>query len=127
MPGTLCFCSHVLETICNKRYRVIKISEKLLRYYATFKVRKCESLLSKINTFLQKTTTCTGLQAGQIFSVSIWYTYFFNFGRGFCGPFLCYFQKLQLLLVKIFWNNFCCIVSTSTCMSSKIVFQIFKI
>ena len=36
---------------------------------------------------------------------------FFNFGRGFFTfPFLCYFQKLQLLDVKIFWTNFCCIV-----------------
>ena len=42
-----------------------------LRYYATFKVRKCESLFYKINTFLQKTTTCIGLQAEQIFSENI--------------------------------------------------------
>ena len=34
-----------------------------LRYYATFKVRKVESLFYKINTCLQKTTTCIGLQA----------------------------------------------------------------
>ena len=42
-----------------------------LRYYATFKVRKFESLFDKINTCLQKTTTCIGLQADQIFSVNI--------------------------------------------------------
>ena len=42
-----------------------------LRYYATFKVRKFESLFYKINTCLQKTTTCIGLQVEQIFSVNI--------------------------------------------------------
>ena len=46
-------------------------SLKALRYYATFKVRKFESLLYKINTCLQKTITCIGLQAQQIFSVNI--------------------------------------------------------
>ena len=47
-----------------------------LRYYATFKVKKFESLFYKINTCLQKATTCIGLQAEQIFSVNIYYTYF---------------------------------------------------
>ena len=42
-----------------------------LRYYATFKVRKFESLFNKINASLQKTTTCIGLQAEQIFSVNM--------------------------------------------------------
>ena len=42
-----------------------------LSYYATFKVRKFESLFYKINTCLQKTTTCIGLQAEQIFPVNI--------------------------------------------------------
>ena len=46
------------------------------------------------NTFLQKTTTCIGLQAEQIFSVNI-YPYFFNFGRGFCGSFSVLFPKAQ--------------------------------
>ena len=45
-----------------------------LRFYATFKVRKFESLLYKINPCLQKTTTCIGLQAEQIFPVNIQYT-----------------------------------------------------
>ena len=35
---------------------------------------------------------------------------FFNFGRAFCGLFVSYFQKLQLLVVKKFWTKFCCIV-----------------
>ena len=43
----------------------------ILRYYATFKVREFEWLFYKINTFLQKTTTCIGLEAEQIFSVNI--------------------------------------------------------
>ena len=81
-----------------------------LSYYATFKVRKSESLFYKINACLQNATTCIGLQAEQIFSVNIWLTYFFNFGRGFWGLFLCYFQKLQLLAVKKIWSNFYCIV-----------------
>ena len=49
------------------------------------------------------------LQAEQIFSVNIWYIYFFNSVGGFCGFFLYYFQKLQLLVTKFFWNNYCCI------------------
>ena len=65
-----------------------------LRYYATFKVKKFESLFYKINTCLQKATTCIGLQAEQIFSVNIYYTYFSILGVTFTVPFLCYFQKL---------------------------------
>ena len=42
-----------------------------LRYYATFKVTKFESLFYKINTCLQKTATFIGFQAEQIFSVNI--------------------------------------------------------
>ena len=81
-----------------------------LRYYATFKVRKFESLFYKINKCLQKATTCTGLRAEQIFSVNIWYTYFSILGVAFTIPFLRYFQKFQLLVVKKFWINFCSIV-----------------
>ena len=43
---------------------------RVLRYYATFKVRKFELQFYKINTCLQKTTTCIGLQAEPIFSVN---------------------------------------------------------
>ena len=74
-----------------------------LRYYATFKMRKFESLFYKTNTTnTKKTTTCIGLQAEQIFSVNILYTYFSILGVAFAVSFLCYFQKLQLLVVKIF-------------------------
>ena len=41
-----------------------------LRHYATFKLKKIESLFYKINTFLQKSTTCIGFQAEQILCVS---------------------------------------------------------
>ena len=82
----------------------------VLRYYATFKVRKFDSLFYKINTLLQKTNTCIGLRAKQIFLVNIKYTYFSILGMAFAVPFLCYFQKLQLLVLKKIWTNFCCIV-----------------
>ena len=52
-----------------------------LRYYAALKVRKFESLFYKIDTCLQKTTTCIGLQAEHIFSVNVSYMYFVNFGE----------------------------------------------
>ena len=74
-----------------------------LSYYATFKVRKSESLFYKINTCLQKTTTCIGLRADEIFSVNILYIIqiynicilqiFFDFRRGFCGSFPVLFSK----------------------------------
>ena len=62
---------------------------------------KVESFFYKVNTYLQKSITCIGLQADRsnVLSKYINYT-FFNFGRGFAVPFLCYFQKLQLLVVK---------------------------
>ena len=75
-----------------------------LRYYATFKVRKIESLFYKINTCLQKTTTCIGLQVEQIFSVNTKYIFYFNFGPGFCGSFSVFFHKLQLLVINFFFN-----------------------
>ena len=51
---------------------------------------------------LEKPTTCTGLQAEQIFLVNIYYTYFSILGMALSVPLLCYFQKLQLLVVKKF-------------------------
>ena len=62
-------------------------------------MRKIESLFYKIKTCLQKTTTCIGLQAELIFSVNI-STYFSILGVAFAVPFVCYFQKLQLLVEK---------------------------
>ena len=88
-----------LITICGKScisaVWVVFECTFVLRYYATFKVRKWV-VFYKSNTCLQKATTCIGLQAEQIFSIK----------KGF----LCYFQKLQLHVVEKFWTNFCCIV-----------------
>ena len=78
---------------------LVRHSSLRLRY-ATFKARKCESFY-KINTFLQKVTTCIGLQANTYFSILC---------VAFAAPFLSYFQKLQLLVANKFWTNFCCIV-----------------
>ena len=38
------------------------------------------------------------------------FTFFFIFGLGFCGSFLCYFQKLQLFVKNKFLNSFRCIL-----------------
>ena len=63
-------------------------------------VRKIELQFYKIKTCLRKTTTCIGLQAGQIFSENM-YIQFLNtiFGVAFAVPFLSYFQKLYLLVM----------------------------
>ena len=97
-----------------------------LKYYATFKVRKFDSLLYKINTFLQKTTTCTRLRTEQIFSVNIWYTYFSILGVAFTVSFLCYFQKLQLLVVKKFWTNICCCIVLLYLWAQKVCLKFLK-
>ena len=82
-----------------------------------------ESLFYKINTCLQKTTTCIGLRPEHIFSVNFQYIYFFNSGLGFYRSFLCY---LQLLIIKRFWNSFF-LHCTSIGMTSNSMTQIFKI
>ena len=79
-----------------------------LMYYATFTVRKLESLFYKIDTLLQKTTACIRLQAEQIFTIKI-YTFFSILGMASVVPPLFYLQKLQLLVVKKISNNFCSI------------------
>ena len=59
-----------------------------------------------------KTTTYIGLQGEQIFSVNI-LTYFSILGVALyviAVLFLCYFQKLQLLVAQKIWTDFCCIV-----------------
>ena len=97
-----------------------------LRYYATLKVRKFELLLCKINTFLQKTTTCIGLQVEQIFAVNREYTYFSILGVVFAVPFLCIFPKALASCSKKKLKMFL-LHCTSICMSSKSMSQIFKI
>ena len=70
------------------RFTMIRIytflNEIKLRYYANFKVKKFELLFYKINTCLQKSTTCIGLETEQISD---------NFGRGFCGSFSMLFPE----------------------------------
>ena len=93
----------------HKKHMQVKVTSGNLNirkpYYATFKVRKRKLLFYKINTCHQKATTCIGLRAEQIFSVNKQYTCFSILGVAFTVPFLCYFQKLQLLVVKFFWAN----------------------
>ena len=73
-----------------------------LRCYATFKVKKFESLFYKINTCFQKATTCIGLQAEQnILSKYILYI-FFNFGCNFYGSFPMLFPKAPTSCKNIF-------------------------
>ena len=67
MTGTLTKKFNLrITTVHNKPER----KKNELRYYANFKERKFESFY-KIKTCLQKTTTCIGLWAEQIFSVNI--------------------------------------------------------
>ena len=99
-------------------------SVTLLRYYATFKVRKFDSLFYKIDTCLQRTTTSNGLKSKQIFSVNIW-CIFFNFGRGFCGSFSMLFPQVSAFCDTKNWNKFWCIVLLFAC--AQKVSQIFKI
>ena len=84
-----------------------------------------KSLFYKINSCLQRTTTCIGLQTEKIFSVDILHIYFSNFWRDLCGSFTIFSQKLQfLVLKKLEWFLLHC---NSIFMSSKRVPQIFKI
>ena len=100
----LCFCFDIyfkISLVLLLGFKVVHAKNCIrktlkLRYYATFKVRKFESLFYKINIFLQKIITCIGLQTEQILYVCyiqikfyqfyLYITYiFFNFGRDFCG------------------------------------------
>ena len=75
----LCFCFDIyfkINLVLLLGFEVVHAKNCIrkilnLRYYATFKVRKFESLFYKINTFLQKITTCIGLQTEQILYVNI--------------------------------------------------------
>ena len=75
----VCFCFDIyfkINLVLLLGFKVVYVKNCIqkilnLRYYATFKVRKFESLFYKINTFLQKSTTCIGLQTEQILSVNI--------------------------------------------------------
>ena len=71
---------------------------------------------------LLKTITCIGLRAEQIVNI---YPYFSILGVAFAVPFLCHFQKLQLLVAKKFWTKFCCIALLY--LWAQKMSQIFKI
>ena len=67
---------------------------------------------TKLIHICKKTTTCIWLRSELIFSVD---KYIFQFWVVFTVPFLCYFQKLQFLVAKTFWTNFCCFVLLYLC------------
>ena len=65
------------------------------------KITLLESLFYKTNICLQKTATCIGLQAEQVWSVIDIFNIFFSvLGVTFMLPFLCCFQNLHLLVIK---------------------------
>ena len=90
-----------------------------LRYYATFKVRKFESLFYKINIFTKNYHLHWAAGRANILSNYIIYI-FFNFGCGFCGSFLMLFPKAPASCCKNIWTNFL-LHCTSIFMSSKSV------
>ena len=65
------FISNLPTNCLSVFHHFVKLALKGLRYYTPFKVRKFESLFYKINTCLQKTMSCIGLQAQQIFSINL--------------------------------------------------------
>ena len=65
----------------------------MLRHYATFEVRKFESLFYRINSCLQKTTTCIKLQAEKIFNIDV----FLILGVVFTVLFLCFSRSSSFL------------------------------
>ena len=81
-----------------------------LGYYATFKVRKFESYSYKINTFLQRTTVCIWLQADKNILCKYIIYIFFQFWAWICCSFSVLNPKVQLLVLKKNWSNFCCVV-----------------
>ena len=65
------FCQFHDYTFKSSRLQLYFKIVALNLLYATFKVRKFDSSFYKINTFLQKLTTCPGLQTEQILSVNL--------------------------------------------------------
>ena len=92
------------------KFELVQVSNFRLRYYATFKVRKCESLLCKINTCFRKNYQLHWI-AGRVNILSKGIIYIiFQFWRWLLWLFFWYLQKLQILAVKKLWTDFCCIV-----------------
>ena len=89
------------DHLCNRhwyRIAVPRTTATVLKYYATFKVRKFGSLFYKINTLLQKARQIVA-RANILFKHII-NIFFPILGVLFAVSFWCYFQKLQLLLIK---------------------------
>ena len=95
------------------------------RYYATFKVRKFCSCSTKWIHVCKKLPLV--LDCGQSkYYLEKFNIYIFSIlGVAFAVPFVCFFQKLQLLVIKKFWDNFWWIVLLFVW--AQKVSQIFKI
>ena len=80
------------------------------RYHATFRVRKFCSCSTKLIHVCKKLPLV--LDCGQTkYYLEKFNIYIFSIlGVAFAVPFVCYFQKLQLLVIKKFWDNFWWIV-----------------
>ena len=82
--------------------------DAILRYYAAFKLKKCESLFYKIDTFLQKNYHLHWIASRANFLSKYMIYIFFNFGRNFCSFFSFVISKSSsLFVVKNIWINFC--------------------
>ena len=69
MSDTYQMLRHLVHTSTNLHNQMTRLF--WLRQYTVFKVRKLESLFYKINSCLQKTTTCIRLQTEQILSLNV--------------------------------------------------------
>ena len=82
-------------------------------------MRKFESFFYKISIFLQKTTTCTGLPAEQMFSVNI-SNIFFRFWESLLWFFFYVLPEAAASCVEKMLK-YCLLHCTSICKSSKSV------
>ena len=105
----------------NCHFNDLKLNLKLkVRYYATFKVRKLESLFYKINRFLKKKLPLALGIADRANIICKYIIYiFFQFWAWLLMLVFCVISKVPIL--KWFLLHFTCIG-----MSSKSVSQIFK-
>ena len=103
-------CFAVFPTFCIAASQITKCEP--LRRYATFKLRKFQSLFYKIHTknFWKKLPLALDCKQGK-YSLLLYNIHIFSIlGVHFPVHFLCYFKKLQVLVVKKFWNYFSSIV-----------------
>ena len=102
------------------------VAEVTFKVLCNLQSEKIWVVVLQIYTCLQKTTTCTGLKAEQIFSVKVQYLYFFNLGSGFCDFFSILFPEAPASCGKKILKYFF-LHCTSIYITSKIVSQIFNI